>query len=38
MADNDAAWCAEIAERLREIDAGEVETVPWTEARKRIVS
>jgi hypothetical protein len=34
----DTAWAVEIAERLRQIDAGELATVPWTEARKRIVS
>ena len=25
----DAAWEAEIAQRIRQIDAGEVECVPW---------
>ncbi len=35
--EHDAAWGAEIAERLRRIDAGEVEPVPWIEARERIV-
>jgi putative addiction module component (TIGR02574 family) len=33
----DAAWSSEIAERLRAIDAGEVQAVPWNEARRRIV-
>jgi Putative addiction module component len=31
-----AAWSSEVAERLREVDAGEVQTVPWSEARKRL--
>jgi hypothetical protein len=35
--EHDAAWGAEIAERLRSVDAGEVTPVPWAEARKRIV-
>ena len=35
--EHEAAWSSEIAERLREIEAGEVETVPWSEARRRIV-
>lgn len=34
--EHDAAWGAEIAERLREIEAGEVRAVPWAEARRRI--
>ena len=36
-ADHELAWSAEIAERLRQVDAGEVQAVPWTEARRRIV-
>jgi putative addiction module component (TIGR02574 family) len=32
----DAAWGAELAERFRRIDAGEVKPVPWSEARERI--
>jgi putative addiction module component (TIGR02574 family) len=35
--DHDAAWNSEIEERLRAVDAGEVSTVPWREARQRIV-
>jgi hypothetical protein len=35
--EHEAAWDAALAERLRRIDTGEVETVPWSEARKRIV-
>ena len=33
----DAAWGAEIERRLREIDTGAVQAVPWSEARRRIV-
>ncbi len=36
-AEHEAAWSAETAERLREVDAGEVQPVPWSEARRRIV-
>lgn len=35
--EHDAAWGAEIAERLREVDEGEVQPVPWSEARQRIM-
>jgi len=35
-AEHDAAWGAEIAERLREVADGEVTPVPWSEARRRI--
>jgi putative addiction module component (TIGR02574 family) len=35
-ADYEAAWGAEIAERLRSVDSGEVSPVPWGEARERI--
>jgi hypothetical protein len=35
-AEYEAAWSSEIAERLREVEVGEVQTVPWS-ARKRIV-
>jgi putative addiction module component (TIGR02574 family) len=30
------AWSAEIAERVRQSDSGEVNPVPWSEARRRI--
>ncbi len=36
-AEHEAVWSAELAERLRQVDAGEVQTVPWAEARQRIV-
>ena len=35
--DAEAAWAVEIARRVREIDEGRAELVPWTEARRRIV-
>lgn len=34
--EHDAAWGDEIAERLRQVDSGEVTPVAWTEARQRI--
>ena len=34
--EHEAAWSAEIAERVRQIDSGEVKAVPWEEARRRI--
>lgn len=37
-ADAEAAWAAEIAERLADLDAGRVIPVPCTEARRRIES
>lgn len=33
----DAAWSAEIARRVTEIEAGTVKTVPWDEVRKRLL-
>ena len=30
-----AAWDAEIARRIEELDSGKVRTVPWKEVRKR---
>jgi putative addiction module component (TIGR02574 family) len=35
--EHEASWDAELAERLRQVDTGEVKPVPWAEARKRIV-
>lgn len=32
----DAAWDQEIAKRLKEIDSGEVEMVPWETVRKKM--
>jgi putative addiction module component (TIGR02574 family) len=35
--DAESAWEAEIVTRLREIDEGKVNLVPWAEARARII-
>lgn len=35
--DAEAAWDAEIARRLQELDSGVVKTVPWSEARQQIL-
>ena len=35
--DAEAAWEGEIRKRIAELDSGAVETVPWSEARKRIL-
>jgi putative addiction module component (TIGR02574 family) len=32
-AEVEAAWSEEIAQRLTELDAGTVETIPWEEVR-----
>ncbi len=34
----DAAWAEEIRERLAQVDSGAVETIPWSEARRRILA
>ena len=34
--DAESAWKAEIVMRLKEIDEGKVNLIPWTEARARI--
>lgn len=34
--DAEAAWEAEIGARLKELDEGRVQLVPWAEARRRI--
>ncbi|MDO8479952.1 MAG: addiction module protein [Candidatus Rokubacteria bacterium] len=33
----EAAWAAEIAKRIRELDSGAVAPVPWPEARRMIL-
>ena len=33
--DVEAAWEAEIARRITELDSGAAKTVPWSEVRKR---
>jgi putative addiction module component (TIGR02574 family) len=35
--DAEAAWAAEIAKRIRELDSGTVTPIPWPEARRRIL-
>ena len=35
--DAEAAWEGEIRKRLVELDSGAVKTIPWSEARKRIL-
>ncbi|MBI4586709.1 MAG: addiction module protein [Planctomycetes bacterium] len=35
--DAEAAWAEEIARRLKEVDSGQVTTIPWAEARRRIL-
>ena len=32
----EAAWAEEIERRIRQIDSGEVETIPWEEVRARL--
>ena len=32
-ADVEAAWAAEVERRIREIDEGKVETIPWEQVR-----
>jgi putative addiction module component (TIGR02574 family) len=36
--DAEAAWESEIRKRIAEIDAGTVETIPWSVARQRILN
>jgi putative addiction module component (TIGR02574 family) len=35
--DHDALWGEEIARRLSLLDSGAVQTIPWSEARQRIL-
>ncbi len=35
--DAEAAWAQEIARRLNAVDSGGVATIPWAEARRRIL-
>jgi putative addiction module component (TIGR02574 family) len=32
------AWAHEIQRRMREVESGTVKTIPWSEARKRILA
>jgi putative addiction module component (TIGR02574 family) len=34
--DVEAAWAEEIERRVRQIDSGEVRTIPWEEVRARL--
>jgi putative addiction module component (TIGR02574 family) len=36
--DVEAAWSAEIGRRLGNVDAGVAKTIPWSEARRRILA
>jgi putative addiction module component (TIGR02574 family) len=36
-ADTEVAWQAEIDRRARDLDEGDVELVPWAEARRQIL-
>lgn len=36
--DAEAAWSAEIRARLERLDAGRAHTIPWSEARRRILA
>lgn len=36
--DAEAAWSAEIRRRLDRLDSGLAKTVPWSEARRRILA
>jgi putative addiction module component (TIGR02574 family) len=35
--DAEAAWAAEIAKRIRELDEGAVRPISWAEVRRRII-
>jgi len=35
--DVEAAWAAEIAKRVAELDAGTAKTIPWEEVRQRLL-
>ena len=37
-ADIESAWRQEVAARVAALDAGEVETIPWSEIRDRLVA
>ena len=36
MAHWTAAWDAEIAKRIEELDSGKVKTIPWAEVRRKM--
>jgi len=33
----EAAWAAEVAKRVHELDSGAVAPIPWSEARRKIL-
>ena len=35
--DVEAAWEAEISRRIRDVDAGKVALIPWSEVRRRLI-
>ena len=35
--DVEAAWAAEIEQRVAELDAGTAKTIPWEEVRQRLI-
>lgn len=35
--DAEAAWSAEIARRVKELESGKIKTVPWSKARRQIL-
>jgi putative addiction module component (TIGR02574 family) len=37
-ADIESAWRQEVATRVAALDAGEVETIPWSKVRDRLVA
>lgn len=37
-ADIESAWRQEVASRVAALDAGEVQTIPWSEVRDRLVA
>ena len=36
--DVEAAWSAELQRRLKRLDSGHAKTIPWSEARRRILT
>jgi len=34
----EAAWDAEVARRIREVDEGKVAPIPWAEVRRRLTA
>jgi putative addiction module component (TIGR02574 family) len=36
--DTEEAWDSEIRRRVEELDSGAVETIPWSDVRKRLFS